>query len=55
MYPCFLLAFFGLAPPPLFLRVLPSKQTRGEDLGLMYDAIHLPLIMSPLIGGVVLA
>ncbi|MGH2508493.1 MAG: MFS transporter, partial [Ktedonobacteraceae bacterium] len=38
----------------LAIRVLPSEQARGKDLGLMYDAIYLPLILSPLIGGGVL-
>jgi MFS family permease len=38
----------------LAIRVLPSEQARGKDLGLIYDAIYLPLILSPLIGGGVL-
>jgi MFS family permease len=38
----------------LAVRVLPSAQARGKDLGIMYDAIYLPLILSPLIGGGVL-
>lgn len=38
----------------LAIRVLPSKQARGKDLGLMYDAVYLSLIVSPLIGGGVL-
>lgn len=38
----------------LAVKVLPSPDARGKDLGLMYNAIYLPLILSPLIGGVVL-
>jgi MFS family permease len=38
----------------LAVRVLPSKNARGKDLGIIYDAIYLPLIVSPLIGGWVL-
>lgn len=38
----------------LAVKVLPSQEARGKDLGLMYDAIYLPLILSPLIGGGVL-
>ncbi|HEU5382270.1 MAG TPA: MFS transporter [Ktedonobacteraceae bacterium] len=39
----------------LAVRVLPSPDARGKDLGLMYDAIYAPLILSPLIGGAVLS
>jgi MFS family permease len=38
----------------LAVRVLPSKDARGKDLGVLYDAIYLPLILSPIIGGSVL-
>lgn len=38
----------------LAVRVLPSKDARGKDLGIIYDAIYLPLILSPIIGGSVL-
>ncbi|MGH2505910.1 MAG: MFS transporter [Ktedonobacteraceae bacterium] len=38
----------------LAIRVLPSEQARAKDLGLMYNAIYLPLILSPLIGAGVL-
>ena len=38
----------------LAVRVLPSKDARGKDLGIIYDAIYLPLIVSPIIGGTVL-
>ncbi len=38
----------------LAVRVLPSAQARAKDLGIMYDAIYLPLILSPIIGGAVL-
>lgn len=38
----------------LAVRILPSAQARGKDLGIMYDAIYLPLILSPIIGGGVL-
>jgi MFS family permease len=38
----------------LAVRVLPSAQARAKDLGIMYDAIYLPLILSPIIGGGVL-
>jgi MFS family permease len=38
----------------LAVQVLPAKNARGKDLGLMYAAIYLPLILSPLIGGGVL-
>ena len=38
----------------LAVRVLPSPDARGKDLGLMYNAIYLPLILSPVIGGLVL-
>ena len=38
----------------LAVRLLPSQDARGKDLGLMYAAIYLPLIVSPLIGGTVL-
>ncbi|MEO7021265.1 MAG: MFS transporter, partial [Ktedonobacteraceae bacterium] len=38
----------------LAVRVLPSKDARGKDLGLMYNAIYLSLILSPIIGGGVL-
>ena len=38
----------------LAIQVLPSPSTRGKDLGIIYDAIYLPLILSPLIGGGVL-
>ncbi|HEY7418012.1 MAG TPA: MFS transporter, partial [Ktedonobacteraceae bacterium] len=33
----------------LAVRVLPSAQARAKDLGIMYDAIYLSLIMSPII------
>jgi MFS family permease len=35
----------------LAVRVLPSNRTRGKDLGMMYAAIFLPVILSTLIGG----
>jgi MFS family permease len=35
----------------LAVRVLPSAQARAKDLGIMYDAIYLSLIISPIIGG----
>ncbi|HEY7416888.1 MAG TPA: MFS transporter, partial [Ktedonobacteraceae bacterium] len=38
----------------LAVRVLPSAQARAKDLGIMYDAIYLSLIMSPIIGGGIL-
>lgn len=38
----------------LAVRVLPSQDARGKDLGIMYDAIYLPLILSPVIGGGIL-
>ncbi len=38
----------------LAVRVLPSQDARGKDLGLMYNAISLSLILSPIIGGGVL-
>ncbi|MGH2482431.1 MAG: MFS transporter, partial [Ktedonobacteraceae bacterium] len=38
----------------LAIRVLPAQDARGKDLGLMYNAIYLPLILSPIIGGAVL-
>jgi MFS family permease len=38
----------------LAVRVLPSAQARGKDLGIIYDAVFLPLILSPIIGGGVL-
>lgn len=38
----------------LAVLVLPSKEARGKDLGLMYDAIYLSLILSPIIGGGIL-
>jgi MFS family permease len=38
----------------LAVKVLPSKDARGKDLGIIYDAIYLPLIVSPIIGGSVL-
>lgn len=37
----------------LAVRVLPSETHRGKDVGLMYAAIFLALILSPLIGGLV--
>lgn len=38
----------------LAIQVLPAQHARGKDLGIIYDAIYLPLILSPLIGGGVL-
>src|SRR5579875_1415938 len=38
----------------LAVRVLPRAEERGKDLGIMYTAIFLPLILSPLIGEVAL-
>ncbi len=38
----------------LAVRVLPSQTERGKDLGLIYTAIFLPLILSPIIGAVIL-
>ena len=38
----------------LVVRVLPSDEGRGKDLGIMYGAIYVPLILSPVIGGGVL-
>jgi Na+/melibiose symporter-like transporter len=38
----------------LAVHLLPSKEARGKDLGIMYAAIYLPLIASPIIGGEVL-
>jgi MFS family permease len=38
----------------LAVRVLPSKNARGKDLGIIYDAVFLPLIISPIIGGSIL-
>ncbi len=38
----------------LAVRVLPSQMERGKDLGLIYTAIFLPLILSPILGAVIL-
>ncbi len=38
----------------LAVRVLPSSQERGKDLGILYTAIFAPLILSTLIGGSIL-
>jgi MFS family permease len=38
----------------LAVRVLPCAEERGKDLGMMYTAIFLPLILSPVIGAVAL-
>jgi MFS family permease len=39
----------------LAVRILPSAEERGKDLGLLYTATFLSLILSPLIGAVVLS
>ncbi len=38
----------------LAVRVLPKAEEPGKDLGLMYTAIFLPLIVTPLIGACIL-
>jgi MFS family permease len=38
----------------LAVRVLPSAQSRGKDLGIMYTSIFLPLIVTPLLGASIL-
>ena len=38
----------------LAVRVLPNEAERGKDLGIIYTAIFLPLILTPVIGAVIL-
>jgi MFS family permease len=38
----------------LAVRVLPRAEDRGKDLGIIYTAIFLPLIVTPLIGAFIL-
>jgi MFS family permease len=54
-------AFFGLGfgiylgrDIQLAVQVLTSTHDHGRDLAIMYDGIYLPLILSPLIGGLIL-